>query len=197
MVTCGSAGERCNSRSNGSASTRRCTHRSPSAGPTSTRGGAAAAVPDAAPYAARCPRRHSRANIEARRDHGGSSRCGALLCPLPASAALTPPLCGPQVIMPRMATFGQPATSPLFFGGSLQLLPVRDRPADASSRCHYALDIYLPRRDAEAARARRCRARHGAGHGGWLASGPQATACRNSAEKNEDSAYTAKEALYL
>ena len=75
MVSCGSAGERCNSRSNGSASTRRRTHRSPPAGPTSaglrrqfpvrrpslpaarvgtagppsTRGGAAAALPGAAP----------------------------------------------------------------------------------------------------------------------------------------------------
>ena len=60
----------------------------------------------------------------------------------PLEFKLTPPPCGPQVIMPRMATFGQPGTLPLFFAGSVQLLPVRD-PHAGAARAAASLDTAL------------------------------------------------------
>ena len=44
--------------------------------------------------------------------------------------------------MPRMATFGQPGSLPLFFADSEQLLPVRDPHAEAA-RAAASLDTAL------------------------------------------------------
>ena len=165
----------------------------------------------------------SRANIDARRGRGGSSRCGALRCPLPASAqpGQHRSAAGPRRQFPvrrpplPAARVGRAHSAALRSAGDYaphgDVWPACHFPSvlrgqsatsageGSTSRCQPMplCPGHIPFATGRRGGAGRCLAGHGAGHGGWLASGPQATACRNSAEKNEDSAYTAKEALYL